>query len=90
MQTLTAELDQIANLISEVHVRDLRLSPTTWEYVFIGKGQVDWSVLMRALWDHGYRGPLTIEHHIPAPNKEAATCHTAHFLKQQIPQMKNA
>ncbi|MBC2593210.1 sugar phosphate isomerase/epimerase [Ruficoccus amylovorans] len=84
VSVLTAELEQVAGLINGVHVRDLVLCPPKWEYVLAGRGQVDWTVLTQALWSYGYRGPLMIEHHIPAPDKEAATRHTARYLEQII------
>lgn len=82
MRLLLEELDQIADLIVGVHVRDEILKSPAWDYVRLGEGQVDWEILTHALWEHGYRGPLTIEHHIPAPDKESATRHAMQYLKK--------
>ena len=79
-QTLLDELDAVADLIVGVHVRDCTLETATTEYVNLGEGVVNWKALLRRLWDRGYRGPLTIEHHLPTKNP--ATRHAAGYLKQ--------
>lgn len=84
MEILRAELEQIAPLIAGVHVRDVVLEPTAWRYVLLGEGVVNWPELIAELLQKGYRGALTVEHHIQAPRKEEATRHSLEYLKQQL------
>lgn len=81
MTILLDELHAIAPLIDGVHVRDEVLTPGDWRYVLLGEGDVKWPVILQALVDAGYSGAVTVEHHIPAPDKERATRHTIAQLR---------
>lgn len=85
LRVLLEELEAVAPRIVGVHVRDVVFEPPDWRYVLLGEGALDWPILLRALWDHGYRGSLTIEHHIQPPDKECATRHTLAALKPMLP-----
>lgn len=79
---LAADLAAIVDRISAVHVRDMVAieGDPGWGYVLAGRGIVGWTDLARHLRGGDYRGPLTIEHHMPAAEKEFATRHTAAFI----------
>jgi sugar phosphate isomerase/epimerase len=48
---------------SHVHVKDLHRPPGVprHETTVVGRGEVDYAGQLRALWDDGYRGALTLE-----------------------------
>lgn len=74
MAVLLDELASVAPWIDDVHVRDIRepgQSPAAWDYALPGGGVIDWPRLMQALWEVGYRGALTLEHHLAAKPEAA-------------------
>lgn len=85
MPILLAELEEVADLIVGVHVRDMHIGPPpNWQYALPGEGDIDWVRLIRALRDKGYSGALTIEHHIQPPEREKAARHTMHYLQKVL------
>lgn len=57
--------------IAHVHLKDARGKPEDWAFVALGAGEIDLKGMMRTLADHGYGGPVSIEHesHIFAGDK---------------------
>lgn len=45
-----------------MHLKDVTGGPEDFRFVPIGTGEIDLPVMMRALFDAGYSGPISIEH----------------------------
>ena len=79
MDILLNELEQVVDLIENVHVRDAVITSSGWKWVPLGEGIINWKILIEQLQKHGYKGPLTIEHHVEREGIGAR--HALHYLQ---------
>lgn len=54
--------------IVHVHVKDCLMHGQHAEWTPVGEGEIDWKGQMRALFDDGYRGYISLETHWGGPN----------------------
>lgn len=54
--------------IVHVHVKDCLMHGHQAEWTPVGEGEIDWKGQMRALFDDGYRGYISLETHWGGPN----------------------
>lgn len=59
--TALAELQKSIEFVHTVELKDHSGAFETWEFPVLGKGVVDFPGILKALGDHGYAGPVTIE-----------------------------
>ena len=53
-----------------------------WDFKSVGRGNIDFEKIIRALNDIGYKGPLSVEWEDGAMDREAGATESAAFVKQ--------